>query len=281
MKPSTELTKPVMTLVETGAGYRITQIGLFDYADHFEAYVPDTPKRPTELVLEIILPGVEDPSQIDATVLPKSVQIKAPGHFRGRSVRHNFKINLPCEVQSHLDYSASWGQQLLTLRLKAEELRVVKRPFINPAPAKSDSDSDDHAIVEAIEEIRAEAIAAPEAAPESVVTEVKEAKFALTVEDEVVTVVLYVPRAKEETLLVEDGVISIQAKGGQWYRAAVNSPLPLRSTPIVKINPVMVYLIFVERETEPAPEEPEPEPEPELGDEIPPLRNPFIFDLEP
>jgi hypothetical protein len=281
MKRSDELTKPVMTLVETGAGYRVTQVGLFDYADHFEAYQPDTPKVPIEFILEIILPGVSDPSKIDANVLPKSVSIKAPGNFRGRAVLHNFKIPLSHEVQSHLDYRATWGEQLLTLRLKVKEPSVIRKPFVAPEVAKSDSGSDDEAVIEAIQEVQAEALATSETRVDGAVQEVKEAKFALTVEDQVVTVVLYVPRAIEETLVIEDGVISIQAKGGQLYRAAIEPPFPLRSRPIVKINPVMVYLIFVEREVEAEPEQPAPEPEIDFGEEIPPLQNPFIFELEP
>jgi hypothetical protein len=130
--------------------------------------------------------------------------------------------------------------------------------------------------------VQADAREPPRPAPEDAIQEVKEAKFTLTVEEQVVTVVLYVPRAQEDTLVIADNVISIQARGGQPYQATINPPFPLRSKPIVKINPVMLYLIFVEREDEePDTAPPEPEPEFDLAEEIPPLRNPYIFDLEP
>jgi len=45
-----DLAQPVMTVVETGAGFRITQVGDFDYADHLEGAHDDDPRRPRELV---------------------------------------------------------------------------------------------------------------------------------------------------------------------------------------------------------------------------------------
>jgi hypothetical protein len=249
-------------------------------ADHFEAYHPDTPRRPVELVLEIILPGVPDPGQIDAEVLPKTVSIRAPGSFRGRPVLHSLLIPLPFNVQTNVDYSASWGQQLLTLRLRVRQPAITRRPFeLHETP---DSD-DDTPAVQALEEIAAEAAApAPAAASDPGPQVVKEMKFSLTTEEKVVTIVLYVPRAREETLAIEDNVISITTKNGQLHRARIEPPFPLLSKPVIKANPVMVYLIFIEGDDE-RPQEEGPAPlEPfNLEDEIPPLKNPYIFELEP
>lgn len=279
-KPS-DISKPVMTLIETGAGYRITQVGDFDYADHFEGYHDDKPRRPRELVVEIILPGVPSPSDIDAEVNTKSVAVKAPGVFRGVSVRHDFSIPLPFEVLTNVEYSASFAEQVLTLRLKVKPEKVQRIPFQVKEEPPSDHESDpepeddQHEIVEALAEVQAAALKQP---TEKVV---KQAKFSLTTEERVVTVVLYVPRALEDTLRISGNHISVDTRDGQTYECDINPPFPLQSVPVTRTNPVTMYLIFVEGnkpQDEPAPaQEAAPEPADDISGE---LQNPHIFELD-
>lgn len=271
-----------MTLIETGAGYRITQVGDFDYADHFEGYQDDKPRRPRELVVEIILPGVPNPGDIDAEVNSKSVVVKSPGSFRGIPVHHNFTIPLPFEVLTNVEYSASFGEQVLTLRLKVKPEKVNRVPFqVKEEPPSDPEDVDNNdeqqEIVEALAEVQAEALKEP---TEKVV---KKAKFSLTTEERVVTVVLYVPRAREDTLRIVDNHISVETRDGQTYECDINPPFPLRSVPVTRTNPVTMYLIFVERDETAEPAAPAPDAAPAENTaelETHELQNPHIFELD-
>ena len=283
-----DINRPVMTIVETGAGYRITQVGDFDYADHFEAYHDDRPRRPRELVLEIILPGLTDPSAIDAEVNVKSVVVKAPGVFQGRNVKHNFTIPLPFEVLTNIEYSASFAQQVLTLKLKVKQIKVERKPFQVKEEQNSESDGEEkndnqEEIVDALKEVQQEALKEDRDEKKGGEKVIKQAKFSLTTEEKVVTVVLYVPRAKEDSLRIDGNHISVETKDGQIYECDINPPFPLKSVPVMRTNPVTMYLIFVEKEDE---EKPVQKQEEEKIEEIleqetvRELQNPYIYDLD-
>jgi hypothetical protein len=154
---------------------------------------------------------------------------------------------------------------------------INRRPF----EVLQEDDDDDTLDVPPAKQVVADApVPPPNPDPDPVV---REMKFSLTTEEKVVTVVLYVPRAREETLTIEDNVISVATKTGQLYQARIAPPFPLLSKPVVRANPVMVYLIFIEGNDEAPLQEEGPAPlEPfNLEDEIPPLMNPYIYELEP
>jgi hypothetical protein len=94
----------------------------------------------------------------------------------------------------------------------------MRRPFRPPDERTEDSDFDDGAAAEALEEVQAEAREPLEPAPGDAAREVKEAKFTLMVEEQAVTVVLYVSRAWEETLIVAVNAVATRAKGGRSIR---------------------------------------------------------------
>ena len=273
-KTVSDISKPVMTIVETGAGYRITQVRDFEYSDHFEGYHDDKPKIARELIVEVILPGVTDPGVIDAEVMPREVRIKAPGSFRAKVVKHDFAIPLPFEVLTNVEYSASFSEQVLTLRLKVRPQAVERKPFRLAEPEPVDSSDDE---VPAPEPAKEEP--KREKNPAQGPVDVKEARFSLTTEEKVVTIVLYVARAVEDTLRIDGNHIEVATKDGTIYQCDVNPPFPLKSKPVMKTNPVSIYLVFVEGDDEPEPEAPVDE-EPVEGQTME-LRNPLIFELEP
>ncbi|KAH0793855.1 hypothetical protein GPJ56_002277 [Histomonas meleagridis] len=270
---------PGITLTETGAGYDITQIGNFEYSDYLEGYHRDRIKRPKELSIRMVLPGVLDPGTIDIQVFEKEVKVKCRKSENSSVFIHDFSIPLPYEVMTNTDYSASWSQMVLTLKVRVKPEKIERKPFHIENKEPSDDEQ------EVPQSVIKEAVRMNEDSP-STVNNVKElkpkiAKFNLTQEEKVITVSLYVPRAQEETLIVENNHISVHTKDGQIYEANLNLPFTLRSKPIIKANPVTLYLIFIENDEESENESTEESQTPEeTTDEIK-LKNPFIYELEP
>jgi hypothetical protein len=255
------LQKSVMFIVATGAAHRITQVSEFDYADHFEAYHRDTAKRPTELVLDIILPGVPSLSDIHCEVLPSLVSVKAPGVFQSRKVHHDFEIKLPCEVQLTRDYRASYSEPVLTLTLDVKPLLITRVPF-TLTPPKSDQD-DDEPVTPAV--------------PDQIAQQHSR--------DPTVGATSHEDSAIPETLGTNENVSAVMAKdkenGVLLDRATGNPPFSLQSVSDVSMNSTVVELMLGEQEVETPVVEAAPAEEPKDKPDVVALRNTMIYDLEP
>ncbi|OHT16279.1 hypothetical protein TRFO_13284 [Tritrichomonas foetus] len=199
---------------------------------------------------------------------------------------------MPYEVVVDEEYNARWNAPLLSLEIKVEQEKKVRKPFhiVESPDFEEEEDTKNLELVKDEQEevpskIVYEAFKNPESGETPKIQTVQKMPFNLTTEDKVVTVVLYVPRAIEDTLNIDDNFISIETKNGQLYQAEINPPFPLKSNPIIKSNPVSTTLIFIETEEDEKAPEPEEEKKQEvdmtLPDVIPDLKNPLIYELEP
>lgn len=269
-----------MLIPETGAGYQIIRQGVFDYGNYLES-MTDADRAalvPQFLEIHIALPNVPSPKDIDISVLPFEVQIKA--------AMHNFNISLPFEVLSEEDYSAKWKSPIITLRLRVKPPPLPKVPLEdNFMGIKLIEETNVSPLIEETEETE-EVIAEGEMKGISETgepMEVKPAKFAMTVDEKILTVILYVSHAVESTLKVENNVISVKNKKGQEYSVEINPPFPLKTAPHIISNPVNMKLIFTEeleekkKDTNQEDEKREEQKIPDPGYE---LTNTFIFELE-
>ena len=272
-----------LNLTDTLAGWEIIKRGAFDMGDYLEGYSDPDKKLPSELIIKIALPLVNDPSTIDAEVHKKSVHIKAG--------IHNFSIPLPYEVVVDEEYNAKWKMPLLTLEIKVKQQEKVRIPFrINNDFEEEDIKEDLELSTEPQQEVPPdivyEAFKDPNSEEKPKVQTVQKMQFNLTTEDKVVTIVMYVPRAVPETLNVDNNYISIETKNGQLYQAEINPPFPLKSDPIIKSNPVSTTLIFIESDEESKPqeavvEEQKKDDDMTIPDVLPALKNRMIYELEP
>ncbi|KAK8888033.1 hypothetical protein M9Y10_039093 [Tritrichomonas musculus] len=270
-----------LNLTDTLAGWEIIKKGNFDYGDHLEGYSDPDKKLPSSLIIHIALPGVNDPSTIDAEVHNKSVHIKA--------LIHNFSIPLPYEVVVNDDYSAKWKPPLLTLEIKVKQEKKIRRPFLIHEEEEEIDDKNLETFNEPQQEVPPdvvyEAFKDPNSDEKPKVQTIQKMQYNMTTEDKVVTIVLYVPRAVESTLVVDDNYISIETKNGQLYQAEIKPPFPLKSDPVIKCNPVSTTLIFIETDEEEKPAEnvddKKKEEDMAIPEELPPMKNKFIYELEP
>ena len=270
-----------LNLTDTLAGWEIIKKGTFDYGDHLEGYSDPDKKLPSSLIIHIALPGVNNPNTIDAEVHNKSVHIRA--------LIHNFSIPLPYEVVVNDDYSAKWKPPLLTLEIKVKQEKKIRRPFLIHEEEEEINDknleTDNEPQQEVPPDIVYEAFKDPNSDEKPKVQTIQKMQFNMTTEDKVVTIVLYVPRAVESTLVVDDNYISIETKSGQLYQAEIKPPFPLKSDPIIKCNPVSTTLIFIEDDDEEKSVESneikQNDVDMEIPEKLPPMKNKFIYELEP
>lgn len=271
-----------LNMTDTLAGWEIVKRGNFDMGDYLEGYNDPDKKLPTDLLIRIALPGVDDPSTINAEVHIRSVHIKAG--------IHNFSIPLPYEVIVNDDYSAKWKAPLLTLDIKVKQEKKIRRPFLLHQEEEEENDKGLEQISEPQQEVPSnvvyEAFKDPETDEKPKIQTIQKMQFHMTTEDKVVTIVLYVPRADENTLVIDDNFISIETKSGQLYQAEIKPPFPLKSDPIIKSNPVSTTLIFIEKDesevhSQESQENAPHQPEIDLSNGIPPLKNVYIYELEP
>ncbi|EAY14009.1 hypothetical protein TVAG_478340 [Trichomonas vaginalis G3] len=267
-------------MTDTLAGYEIVRQGIFDYGDYMEdstdadrAQLP-----PRNLLLHIGLPGVTDYKTIDLSVLPKKAHIKAG--------IHNFDIPLPFEVLLD-DMNAKWKAPILTVQLK-----------VKPPPVKKYTKED-------VAKFAGFEVLSEEQIPELPETEVivqngqmsvtkkegenppKPAQFYMSVDEAVVTVVLYFARAVEDSIKIEGNHISVSNESGQLYEVDINPPFPLKTLPHITITPIQVRLMYTENLND-KPETEEKEPTEEVkrltdmkSDPTYELQNAFIWELEP
>lgn len=270
-----------ITITPTLAGYEIIRQGLFDYANYTEDMTDADRAQliPQFLVIRAALPGVTSAKDIDMDVYPKKVHIKAGVH--------DFDIPLPFEVINDEDYSAKWAGTYITLNLK------VKPP---PKPKLTKEEIANFAGIELVDEKFIEETPDTEEVVDSgnmkVVDEesgkeqkTKEAMYYLSVDEKVVTVMLHVPYADEETLKIDGNNIYIKNKKGQSFEVTINPPFPLTTVPHVTVAPLYVKLIFTEDLEEEKTEEEEKKEEgtPLKDMKSNPgyqLQNRYIFELE-
>jgi len=258
-----------ITLSDTGAGWEIIRQGVFDYADYMEGpqEMGNEMKIARNLIINIGLPGISKANDIDISVLPKIVKVKAR--------IHDFEIPLPFEVDTAQDYKASWASPIikLTLAVKSPDI-LVRKPFVAPTTNEEEEEQEITFNEEKMEDVAA--------TKNEDITEIKKAKFNLSVDEKVVTIILYVAYADVDSLRINDNRISICNKKGQEYEAYINPPFPLTSVRHVSANPVNVRLIFTE-DLEPL--QPDIQPKHPLDDITADpqfeFKNKYVFELEP
>ena len=277
-----------ITITSTLAGYEIVRQGVFDYANYMEDMTDADRAQllPQFLLVRAMLPGVTSPKDIDIDVYPLKVHIKAGVH--------NFDIPLPFEILNDEDYSAKWKDMAITLQLK------VKPPKVN----LTKEDISKFAGITLVDEKEIEETPDTEEIVDQGVMKVTEeteegtkeqktlaAKYYLSVDEKVVTVMLHVPYADAETLKIEGNDISIKSKKGQLYQVTINPPFPLTTAPHINVTPLYVKLIFTEdlEENEGDENAENNEENPQDGTKLKDLksnpgyqlRNKYIWEMEP
>lgn len=269
-----------ITMTETLAGYEIIRQGIFDYGDYMEDSTDaDRAQLPPQyLIINIGLPGVSKPNEIDISVYPKKLHIKA--------AIHNFDIPLPFEILSEEDYSAKWKAPIITLQVK------VKPPKVKQYT------KEDAARFAGFEVVSTEEL--PELPETEVIvqngqmtvsqtegeSQPKPAQFYMSVDEAVVTVVLYVAHAVEDSINIEGNHISVKNATGQVYEVDINPPFPLKTVPHITVTPLNVKLMYTENLEEAQEDAPNEEENSNRlagmkSDPTYELQNTFIWELEP
>lgn len=275
-KRSSILAKNGVKMVPTGAGYWIVRQGVFDYSNYLEDITDEdrATMLPQFLEISIALPLVNSPNDIDITVLPKEVSVKA--------TIHDFIIPLPFEIFHEEDYKANWKAPVITLTVK-----------VKPPPKQKEKLDFRQLGIEVLDETVVDEIPETEELVEQgdvqLVEEdlsgepTKTAKFAMLVDEKVCTILIYVPFSDPDSVVVEDNKISLKNKKNQNFELEVHPPFPLLTKPHVVWNPVNLKLIFTENLEEENKEEEdiaEKSKEDMQSNPAYELQNPFIFQLE-
>lgn len=265
-----------LTLTKYGAGFRVIRRGQFNILNHLEGQENIDPP-PSELVVEMVLPGVKDPNSIGLEVTSKEVQVQyIPGH-----PETDFKISLPFKVNTKADLQAKWikGDPANLLQLTLPVIPEIQK--YDPQPVFSVTPIDDPP---QLQNIPSKPNQEPESQPKNVPPKDPITIHPqITIDEKVVTVVLYQPNLNPETLKIENQKFSIFDKTGQEFLGEFQTPFELHSSPKIQANSGFIRLFFVESEDSIHKEE---ESKPELPIiegllTIDQLENPFVFELEP
>ena len=275
-----------LTLTKYGAGFRVIRRGRFELINHLEGQ-EDYDPPPTELVVEIVLPGVKDPNTIDLNVTSKEVMVRyIPNH-----PETDFTISLPFKVNTKIDLQAKWikGEEAnllqLTLPVIPEIRKYEPRPVFDmqPIDEPEETPNQDNSHIQEIPntETQSQTKSKKKLKAEKPKDPI-ELQPQITVDEKVVTVVLYKPNLNADSLKIINQKFTIFDKSGQEYFGEFQTPFELHSTPKIQANSGFVRLFFIESE-EKAEEEQQEEEVPILEGllTIEQLENPFIFEIEP
>lgn len=274
-----------LTLTKYGAGFRVIRRGRFELINHLEG-LEDYDPPPTELVVEIVLPGVKDPNTIDLNVTSKEVIVRyLPNH-----PETDFTISLPFKVNTKVDLQAKWikGEEAnllqLTLPVIPEIRKYEPKPVFNMSPIDDPEETSniDNSHIQEIQNTQTEAPKKSKLKAEKPKLDPIEIKPQITVDEKVVTVVLYQPNLNADSLKITSQKFTILDKSGQEYFGELQTPFELHSSPKIQANSGFIRLFFIETDDKPEEEEKKEEvPILEGLLTIEQLENPFIFEIEP